>query len=150
VSDLNGAASNLGLCATGARALFIAGFTKASSAPCQAMEDSLWASYPSATSLRVFAVMELQGVPAFLIPLIRHSVRSKTPPARWTRVFLERRGRAALESYFEYTDADPNDAYVALLDAHGRLLWSGHGHGKSGFLERVRKAVEERESPKMP
>ncbi len=148
--DLAGAAANLDAVAVGAPCALICGFSRASSDPCQRLEDLLWSRYPAGSACRVVAVLELQEAPGFVVPFIRSGVRSKTPRERWGRVLIDRGGESALKAWIGYDPKDPDDTYAAVLDARGRPLWRGHARGAPALLAAMRGLPRPAQSPSSP
>jgi hypothetical protein len=126
--DLAGRPVALDAFLAGTAAVGVAGFTMNSSAACREWGERLWDAFGSNPKARVFSVVEIQGAPSFVVPMIMHSLKSKTDPARYGSVFVAREGRPLWERYVGYDPAaGKDDPYLFILDGAKTMVWKGHG-----------------------
>jgi hypothetical protein len=132
--DLNGqpVALAAALSRTAATILLV-GFSHGSSDACKAWEDILWAGHGKDPHCSLYSLYEIEGAPGFVVPMITHGIRSKTPEERQSHVLLTRKGRSEWQARLGYdAKAGKDDPYLVLVDAGGKILWQDHGSAEPG------------------
>jgi hypothetical protein len=125
-ADLNGRPVALPAALSGSASILVVGFDKASGDACQEWGKRLWTRHGPASP--IFLLLQLGGVPGFILPFIRAGVRSKTPDFLYGRVFLLRQSAEAWKRSLAYDpSAAPDDPYLAVAGAGDALIWKGHG-----------------------
>lgn len=86
---------------------------------------------PALAHTTVFQISMLAGAPGFIRGMIKSGIKKGVPPADQDRFVVLSTDEQPWKSYFGVTTE--NDAYVALIDAQGKILW--HAHGPAAQLE---------------
>jgi len=92
---------------------------------------------PALANTTVFQISILAGVPGFIRGTIKSGIKKGVPPADQDRFVVLTTDEQPWKRYFGV--ATENDAYVALIDAQGNILW--HAHGPAAQLETQLKAA---------
>lgn len=92
---------------------------------------------PALAHTTVFQISMLAGAPGFIRGMIKSGIKKGVPPADQDRFVVLTTDEQPWKSYFGVTTE--NDAYVALIDAQGKILW--HAHGPAGQLETQLRAA---------
>lgn len=115
--DLLGKPFTLEARAAGKTAVVIVGFSKEAGKPCQAFEDAFWADFGGDTRVAIANVAVLQGVPSFVMPLIKNGMRKSAPAERYPWKWILRQDRTLWQEAADYDGSKaPDEAYVAFLD----------------------------------
>ncbi|MGO9936456.1 MAG: hypothetical protein ACLPH3_02180 [Terracidiphilus sp.] len=92
---------------------------------------------PAFANASVFQIAELAGAPGFMRGIIRSGMKKGLSVAEQDRFVILTGDEKPWRTFFDVTtDKEP---YVVLLDAHGKILW--HGHGYPANLETQMRAA---------
>lgn len=103
--------------AAGRTVVVIVGFSKASGKACQAFENAFWGDFGGDTRVAIASVAVLQGVPGFILPLIKGGMRKQAPEERYPWKWILRRDRTLWQEAVGFDGAKaPDQAYVSVLE----------------------------------
>ncbi len=124
--DLEGRPLGLPAALSGRAGVVVVGFTRASEPATEAWGKRLTAELEGSSRTAVFSVIQLQGAPGFVVPMIVRGVKKKMPRERWARTLVLREGRPELEAWAGYDPKAPDDAYVVVLASDGSARGRWH------------------------
>lgn len=116
--------------------ILIAGFSSEGGAHSGEWAKAIHAD-PAFANVAVYQVAELERAPGFIRGMIRNGMKKDVPPADQDRVVVLTTDSMLWQEYFDV--ASDKDAYIVLLDPHGKILW--HGHGPAAQLEPLVRAA---------
>ena len=115
--DLEGKPFTMEARAAGKTVVVVFGFSKASNKACQAFEDAFWRDFGGDTRVAIATVAQLQGVPGFILPLIKGGMRKNAPAERYPWKWILRRDRTLWQEAVGYEGSKaPDEAYVSILE----------------------------------
>ena len=126
--------------ASGRMAILIAGFTHASQHQTKPWDERLRHEFPDPAKVTVYPVAVLAGVPRMVRGMAVHGIKSGTPKEERERFLLVYHNEAELKEAAGF--AQPDDAYVILLDRTGSIRWRFHGPVRAGAVAQVRGQVQ--------
>ena len=128
--SLSGHSVVLAQAVRGHASLVIASFSKEAGSACEEWSKQVHADAAMA-SVTVYQAAELEQAPGFIRGMVKSALRKQVPSA-WQDNFvvLTQDGKQWRDYFGVTTDKDP---WIVLLDAHGKVLW--HGHGQASTLE---------------
>jgi hypothetical protein len=122
--------------------LLVAGFTKASSAADGAWWKKAAPICKQNPGLACYQVAVLEDAPRFVRPMIVGSMRHGTPPEQQDNFLTSFENEKAWKQALSYSVAD--NAYLALVDSSGTILWQQTGGKEAGDLSGLEQALQAR------
>jgi hypothetical protein len=105
--------------------VLVLGFSRKSAEQTQPWSQRLAADYSSHAEVGYFEVPVLEGVPGLIKPIILRGMRKQTPAARQSHSIPIDRHADELKKICGYKE--PDDAYILVASADGRVLWQTRG-----------------------
>lgn len=120
--------------------LLVIGFTHKSDKQCEGWNQKLKAAYFHNPRVAYYEMADFQGVPSFVMWMISHGLHRKIPKDE----------QAYFVPFFHHEDewkklADysaPEDAYLIVATADGRVLWQTHGPQTDTKYAELQQAVQ--------
>jgi hypothetical protein len=125
VEVLSGGKAVLPEAAKGRVALLVAGFSRDSQNVMQPWVDRFVKDFGRDPRLVAYSVAVLEGAPRFIRPLIVGGMRKSVPATDAPRFLLAFHEEKVWKQTFGF--AQPDDAYLVLLDSGGNIRWKAHG-----------------------
>ena len=119
--------------------LLMIGFSHKSSKEFDAWNKHLLPSYLSDPKVAYYEVVELQGVPGAVKPMILHGMRRQihgAEGARFLPIFTDEEKWKSAAGY-----SAPDDAYLVVCDPSGRVAWQTHGAPDDAKLSELNSAL---------
>jgi hypothetical protein len=116
----------------GRASILILGFDRNSAGPTTAWEKPIraqLASPPATTGFPAIGYLDmpfLEDAPAFIRPLILHSIRNQVPAVLKPNFVPLTSGEAVWKQLTHFSTATPDAAYVLLVDRNGQVRWQTH------------------------
>ena len=108
----------------GHAAVLVAGFSREGGAGTGDWVKAIQAD-PALAGVAVYQVAEIAGAPSLIRGMIRNGMKKGLTPAQQDAFVVLTADEAQWKTFFSV--ADDSVPYVAFLDAHGKVLWMGHG-----------------------
>src|SRR5580704_12035229 len=105
--------------ASGHPAVFIVGFSRAGGDSSGRWGKQLRQEFTTDSNLRIYSVAELQDAPKLVRGIIRHNMRGSIPQNEQDSFILLYDNEDDWKKLAEFSD--PDDAYILLVDAAGRV-----------------------------
>jgi hypothetical protein len=119
--------------------ILVLGFSHKSSDACEAWNKRLDPLYLSNPHVEDYTLIDLQGLPSFIIAMIEHGIRRELPPgehAHFAPFLSNEKEWKQIAAY-----SAPNDAYLLVVDPAGHPVWQWHGTFDEGKLNELNAAV---------
>ena len=110
-------------------AVLIVGFSRAGGDSSGRWAKQLRQEFATDSNVRIYSVAELQDAPKLARGIIRHNMRGSIPQNEQDSFILLYDNEDDWKKLAEFSD--PNDAYILLADAAGRIRWRTHGKAPS-------------------
>jgi ATP10 protein len=136
--------------AAGRVAVLIVGFSKKSSDVTERWESRVFQDYGAGGGqVATFRVAVLESVPRLLRGFIRGRIEKNIPKEKRDSFVLLFHGEAEWKALVHF--ANPDDAYLVVLDVNGSIRWIGHGNpdaaGTADLKGQVDSLMRRRPSP---
>jgi hypothetical protein len=112
--------------------LVMVGFSHQSSGQFESWNKEIFGAFWGSKAVDCYAIVELQGVPRFVNPLILHGMRREIKPAEQSHFVPIYTDETEWKRAVGFSAAD--DAYVLVADASGRVVWRTHGPPDAGKI----------------
>ncbi|HVH89673.1 MAG TPA: hypothetical protein VM912_23350 [Terriglobales bacterium] len=106
-------------------ALFTIGFSRNGGDSAGRWGKDLRKELAGLSDVHFYSVAVLQDAPKLMRGMIRHGMRSGTPKAEQDSFIVLEQDEDAWKKVAGF--ADPNDAYILLVDSAGNVRWRTHG-----------------------
>ena len=119
--------------------LLVIGFTHKSDKQCEGWNQKLKAAYFHNPQVAYYEMADFQGVPSFVMWMISHGLHRKIPKDE----------QAYFVPFFHHEDkwkkltgySVPEDAYLIVATADGRVLWQTHGSPTDATFAELLQAI---------
>ena len=105
--------------------LLVLGFSHKSDKTCDSWNRFFTPAHVAESGIEYYELADFQGVPSFVMKMILHAMRKAVPKDERSRFAPFYSDEEEWKRLTEY--AAPNDAYLVLTDAIGRIVWHAHG-----------------------
>ena len=126
--------------AAGRVAVLIIGFSKKSSEVTERWENRVSQDYGAGGRLAILRIAVLESAPRLLRGFIRGRIEKNVPKEKRDTFVLLFHGEAEWKALVHF--ADPDDAYLIVLDVDGGIRWVGHGNPDAGGLADLKAQVD--------
>lgn len=109
----------------GRPALFTIGFSRNGGDSAGRWGKDLRKELAGLSDLHFYSIAVLQDAPKLMRGMIKHGMRSGTPKAEQDSFIVLEQDEDAWKKVAGF--ADPNDAYILLVDSAGNVKWRAHG-----------------------
>jgi hypothetical protein len=104
--------------------ILIAGFSREGGNGANEWAKALRAD-PAFSEISVYEIAMIAGAPKLMRGMIKNGMKRGVAPADQDRFVVLTEDEQPWKSFFAVTN--DNEAYVALIDPQGKVLWHGHG-----------------------
>jgi hypothetical protein len=118
----------------GHAAILVAGFSHDGGMQCGPWMKAIHGD-AALTGVAAYELAMLEKAPAIIRGVIKSGMRKGTTPEEQNQIVVMTKDQAEWEKYFGV--GDDKEPYVVMLDAHGDVVW--HGHGPAARLEPLLK-----------
>ena len=126
--------------AAGRVAVLIVGFSKKSSEVTERWENRVFQDYGAGSQVAIFRVAVLESAPRLLRGFIRGRIEKNIPKGRRDSFVLLFHGEAEWKDLVHF--ADPDGAYLMVLDVNGTIRWVGHGNPDAACTADLKAQVD--------
>jgi len=120
--------------------LLVIGFTHKSDKQCDGWNQKLKSAYLHNPRVAYYEMADFQGVPSFVMWMISHGLRRKIPKDE----------QSYFVPFFHHEDewkkltdySVPEDAYVIVAAADGRILWQTHGPQTDAKYAELQRSIK--------
>ncbi len=126
--------------AAGRVAVLIVGFSKKSSEASERCEKQIFQDYGAGGQVAIFRVAVLESAPRLLRGFIRSGIEKNIPKEKRDNFVLLFHGEAEWKKLVHF--ADPDGAYLLVLDRNGGVRWVGHGNPDAAGLADVKAQID--------
>jgi hypothetical protein len=120
--------------------VLVIGFSKSSGDVCKGWGQRLAGSYGDSRDVSYYQMPVLEGVPKLLRGMVVKSIRSGVPGAEQAHFLPMFSDEAEWRKVSRY--ANPDDAYVLVVDAEGRVRWQTSGKVTDAGFGDLKEQVE--------
>jgi len=117
----------------GRPAILILGFTHGSQAQTKAWGARVGRRFPA------WSIAVLEDVPRLVRGMVSHSIKSSIPKEQYGHFVLVLHGEKELKQAAGFDR--PDDAYLLLIDASGRIQWSCHGAPTDAAIDEIARRL---------
>ena len=123
--------------------VLILGFGKHSADATTAWEKPVRTQFAHPPAIAFYDMAMLQEVPSFVRSLVVHSIRTKVPDVLQPNFLPLFDHEEEWKRVTGYAAAQPDAAYVLLVDGRGTVRWSTHEAFSLAGLKRLREAAQQ-------
>jgi len=105
--------------------LLLISFSHKGEKQCDRWNERLKPAQMSDPRVFYYELADFQGVPSFVMRFVLHGIRRKIPKDEWSHFVPFYADEEAWKKLVNYSA--PEDAYLVVADAAGRVLWQAHG-----------------------
>jgi hypothetical protein len=120
--------------------VLVLGFTHKSAEQADGWGKRLAKEYSSKPDIGYFEVPVLQSAPGMVRPMIVHGMRKGTPADEQAHVLPISQHEEELKKISGYKE--PDDAYVVVANAEGRIIWQTHGAATDAGYDDLSRALK--------
>lgn len=121
-------------------AIFIIGFSRASSHPTSDWNKNLHAAFSADHNLQIYQVADIAGAPHLFRGMITSGIRKDVPPDQRDNFLVVTDADTAWKQFAGYSA--PDDAYIVLINKSGQPIWKTHGPFNQTSLNELKQKVE--------